>query len=243
MNDNKLLMAVSFMALTLSFAGLILPQTESIELEISDTLLFFDNFEAETMKWLGVGSGLVTRTTEQAFNGEASMNVTALTWDLEESLKQIGSYDYPLPEITLDFWFALPSTNFNYFVFGLEYCSAHRDTWERSGIKLISGQYENDTGVWTDIPDFISGLDLNDGYDIWHHAVLTVDLANGNYIELILDDYTVNMQSLGFECYDRGDTEPFWGIMYPYFYSGCGSGIHQDILIDDVTLYYTEIME
>jgi len=197
-------------------------------------VLWFDDFESETFKWLGVGSGSVSRSTIGAFNGDASLNVTALMWNIEEALRQIGSSEYPMPVATLDFWFSMPMTNFGYFVFGLEYCSANRDVWYRSGIQMVSGEYENEAGVWSAIEGFPAGWDINDGYDVWHHASLSVDLANGNYVSLTVDDYDFDLQSLGYKCYNRGSPQILWGVIYPYFYSGGGYG-SCSILIDDVT--------
>lgn len=198
-------------------------------------VLWFDDFESEAVKWLGVGSGSVSRSTVGAFNGDASLNVTALTWNNEEALRMIGSPEYPMPVATLDFWFSMPMTNFGYFVFGLEYCSANRDLWYRSGIQLVSGEYENEAGAWTAIEGFPAGWDINDGYDVWHHASLSVDLVNGNYVSLTVDDYDFDLKSLGYKCYDRGSSQVLWGVFYPYFYSGGGYG-SCSILIDDVTL-------
>ena len=53
--------------------------------EVVAEVLWFDDFEDKTMKWLGVGSGSVTRSEFMAFNGSGSMNVTAQTLNLEES--------------------------------------------------------------------------------------------------------------------------------------------------------------
>lgn len=203
--------------------------------EGSAEVLWFDDFESETVKWLGVGSGSVSRSTVGAFNGDAGLNVTALTWNIEEALRQIGSPKYPMPVATLDFWFSMPMTNLDYFVFGLEYCSANRDVWYRSGIKLVSGEYENETGGWAAIEGFPAGWDINDYYEVWHHASLSVDLANGNYVSLTIDDYDFDLKSLGYKCFDRGESQVLWGVFYPYFYSG-GSYGSCSILIDDVTL-------
>jgi hypothetical protein len=215
---------------------MLIPSTAAPNTAKNETVLWFDDFEANTNKWLGVGSGSVSRSTVMAFSGEASLNVTALTWDIEEALRQIGSPEYPLPVLTVDFWFSLPSTGYGYFVFGLEYCSLNRDTWFRSGI-MLSGEYENEAGHWATIEGFPSGLDLADNYGVWHYASLTVDLANGNYISLTIDDYTFDLELLGYQCYDRTleGSPVLWGVAYPYFYSGGGYD-PCSILIDDVRL-------
>lgn len=202
----------------------------------TDTILWFDDFESETVKWLGVGSGSVTRSTTMAMSGDASLNVTAQTGSNEEAQRQIGSPNYPLSIVTVDFWFSVPITGYGYFVFGLEYCSANRDVWYRSGI-MLSGQYENATGQWASIEGFPIGWDLTNSYSIWHHASLSVDLATGTYITLTIDDYTFDLQSLGYKCYDRTvEGNPvLWGSVYPYFFAG-GGGSSCSILIDDVTL-------
>lgn len=202
----------------------------------TDTILWFDNFESDTVKWLGVGSGTVTRSTTMAMSGDASLNIMARTWSNEEAQRQIGSPNYPLSTVTLDFWFSVPITGYGYFVFGLEYCSANRDVWHRSGI-MLSGQYENETGQWASIEGFPIGWDLSDNYRIWHHASLSVDLAKGTYITLTIDDYTFDLESLGYKCYDRTvEGNPvLWGSVYPYFFAGGGDS-SCSILIDDVTL-------
>jgi hypothetical protein len=203
---------------------------------VTETTLWFDDFESETVKWLGVGSGSVTRSTTMAMSGAASLNVTAQTWNIEEAQRQIGSPNYPLSIVTVDFWFSVPNTGYGYFVFGLQYCSANRDVWYRSGITL-SGQYENETGQWANIEGFHTGWDLTDNYSIWHHARLSVDLANGRYISLTIDDYTFDLESLGYKCYDRTvEGNPvLWGSVYPYFFAGGGYS-SCSILIDDVML-------
>jgi hypothetical protein len=202
----------------------------------TDTILWFDDFESETVKWLGVGSGSVTRSTTMAMSGDASLNVMAQTRSNEEAQRQIGSPNYPLSIVTVDFWFSVPITGYGYFVFGLEYCSANRDVWYRSGI-MLSGQYENATGQWASIESFPIGWDLTNSYSIWHHASLSVDLATGTYITLTIDDYTFDLKSLGYKCYDRTvEGNPvLWGSVYPYFFAG-GGGSSCSILIDDVTL-------
>jgi hypothetical protein len=202
----------------------------------ADTILWFDDFESETVKWLGVGSGSVTRSTTMAMSGDASLNVTAQTGSNEEAQRQIGSPNYPLSIVTVDFWFSVPITGYGYFVFGLEYCSANRDVWYRSGI-MLSGQYENATGQWASIEGFPIGWDLTNSYSIWHHASLSVDLATGTYITLTIDDYTFDLHSLGYKCYDRTvEGNPvLWGSVYPYFFAG-GGGSSCSILVDDVTL-------
>ena len=202
----------------------------------ADTILWFDDFESDTVKWLGVGSGSVTRSTAMAMNGDASLNITALTWSNEEAQRQIGSPNYPLSPVTVDFWFSVPITDYEYFVFGLQYCSANRDAWYRSGI-MLSGLYENETGQWASIEGFPIGWDLSDNYQIWHHASLSVDLAGGTYLTLTIDDYTFDLESLGYKCYNRTvEGNPvLWGSVYPYFFAGAGDR-SCSILIDDVTL-------
>lgn len=204
----------------------------------SNQVLFFDDFEADTLKWQGVGSGSVSRSEVMAFSGDASLNVSSAGWNLEEALRQIGSTDYPISQVNLDFWFSLPSSNFDYFVFGLEYVSAHRNIWFRSGIQMLSGQYEAESGLWTDIDGFPSySWDISDGYEVWHHATLTVDLNSGSYVEMAVDDYSFDLQALGYKCYDRTiEGNPvLWGVFYPYFYSGSAAD-SSSVLIDDVTV-------
>lgn len=204
----------------------------------SDQILFFDDFEADTLKWLGVGSGSVSRSEVMAFSGDASLNVSSSAWNIEEALRQIGSPRYPISQLNLDFWFSLPSSNFDYFIFGLEYVSAHRNIWFRSGIQMVSGQYETDSGEWIDIEGFPAyAWDISDSYEVWHHASLTVDLTSGEYIEMTVDDYSFDLQALGYKCYDRTiEGNPvLWGVVYPYFYSGSAAG-YSSVLIDDVTV-------
>ena len=229
------------LAMVITMAGFVNLETTAKPIETlpdSNQVLFFDDFEADTLKWLGVGSGSVSKSEVMAFSGDASLNVSSSVWNLEEALRQIGSPDYPISQVNLDFWFSLPSNNFNYFVFGLEYVSAHRNIWFRSGIQMLSGQYETDSGVWTDIEGFPAYTwDISDGYEFWHHATLTVDLNSGSYIEMAVDDYSFDLQALGYKCYDRTiEGNPvLWGVVYPYFYSGSAAG-SSSVLIDDITV-------
>lgn len=242
MNEGKTRRLASFLIAVILMLALVFsvpliisgnPQNTSKDVE---TVLWFDDFEAETIKWQGVGSGSVARSEVMAFSGDASLNITAQTWDIEEALRQIGSPGYPMPLLTVEFWFSLPSTGYGYFVFGLEYCSANRGIWYRSGI-MLSGHYENEAGHWVSIEGFPSGLDLADNHHVWHYASLTVDLANGNYVSLTIDDYTFDLEVLGYKCYDRTleGSPVLWGVAYPYFYSGGGYS-PCSILIDDVRL-------
>ena len=201
-------------------------------------LLYFDDFEAKTIKWLGTGSGSVSLSDYMAFSGSGSMNITSKAWDLEEALRQIGSPEYPLPDAILEFRFSIPYQNLNCFVFGLEYCSANRGIWYRSAIILPQGKYENGSGSWIPMDDYSMNLDLTDNYSIWHYASLTVDLNNGKYIQVVIDDYVFDLDSLGYQLYDRTlEGNPvLWGSFYPYFYS-FGMAGSCSVLVDDVALY------
>ena len=77
-------------------------------------------------------------------------------------------------------------------------------------------------------------LDLSDNYRLWHHATLKMDLATGKYQEVSIDDYTVDLATLNYACNEK--SRYFWGIIYPWFYSG-GSSAPCSILIDDVAIY------
>lgn len=225
--------------LTILFASFSFVIVESKPGEADDgattEVLWFDDFEATTIKWLGVGSGNVTRTEYMAFSGSGSMNVTAQTQNIEESLRQIGSYEYPLRTMILDFYFSIPYKNLSNFAFGLEYCSANRDIWHRSAIVLPQGLIENQTGAWIPIQNYFMNLDQTDNYSIWHHANLKVDLHSGKYIQLTVDDYTLDLSS--YDMYNRKlEGNPVcWGVTYPYFYTFASNG-NCSVLIDDVIL-------
>lgn len=226
------ILASLFSVIILAFAS-IAPLFQSSADQI---LVYYDDFESETVKWQGVGSGSVSRSSTHAFNGDASLNVSSLTWALEEALKQVGSPGYPMPIATVDFWFSYSWQNVQYFSFGLEYCSANRQIWHRSCIILCNPwSYEAEDGSWLSLNCSVS-LDLPADYSVWHHAQLTVDLQEGEYVELVIDDYKMDLS--GLECYDRtAESSPVcWGVFYPYFYNFGGSSF-SSILIDDVAVF------
>ena len=78
-------------------------------------------------------------------------------------------------------------------------------------------------------------LDQSDNYSVWHHANLKVDLQSGKYIQLTVDDYTLDLSS--YELYNRTlEGSPVcWGVIYPYFYT-FASNDNCSVLIDDITL-------
>lgn len=224
-----------FLIIFLASFSFVTVESKPGEVEETAEILWFDDFEAETIKWLGVGSGYVTRSEFMAFSGSGSMNITAQTLNMEESLRQIGSYEYPLRSVVLDFWFSIPYENLSNFAFGLEYCSANRDIWHRSAIILPQGLIEDETGAWIPIQNYLMNLDQTDNYCIWHHATLKVDLHSGKYIELIIDDYILDLSSYNMNNRTSEGSPVLWGVIYPYFYTFASNG-KCSILIDDVTL-------
>ena len=236
MKNKKIFVILSSL---LFFSAIIIPlflnTTSSLELEYESQLLYFDDFEAKTVKWLDVGSGSVTHSNYKAFSGDQSLNITANVWDIEEALFMIGTPEYPLSVLALDFWFSVPSTGLDYFCFGLEISSAHRDSAFCGGVIFPEGKYLNDSDVWTNIEGLAGvGWDLSDNYAIWHHAVLKMDVTTGEYLEVSIDDFSVNMDSFNY----MGNEKPqyYWGIIYPWFYSGGNNNVCS-VLIDDVSLY------
>ena len=153
-----------------------------------------------------------------------------------EALRLLGASDYPLPKLGLEFHFSLPTTKFASFIFGLEYVSANRGKQIMSGIKLVTGQYKDQNGAWQNISSFLTGFDISDDYKYWHHAKLVVDLVNEKYISLVIDDYSFDMEALGYKCYNLGGYPPMWGVIYPYFYAEKDSSDVGAVtcLIDDV---------
>jgi hypothetical protein len=218
-----------------SFSFVIVESKPGDAVDTTTEILWFDDFETKTIKWLGVGSGSVTRTEFMAFSESASMNITAQTQNIEESLRQIGSYEYPLRTIVLDFWFSIPYQNLNNFAFGLEYCSANRDIWHRSAIVLPQGLIENQTGAWIPIQNYLMNLDQKDNYSVWHHANLKVDLHSGKYIQLTVDDYTLDLSSCDMYNRKMEGSPVLWGVIYPYFYTIASNG-NCSVLVDDITL-------
>jgi hypothetical protein len=222
----------SVFVVLMALSSLILPSA----LDDQNTeLLYFDDFESNTVKWLGVGSGTVTRSEVMAFTGGGSLNITANAGDIQEALFMIGTPRVPLPVLALDFWFSVPSTGLDYFCFGLEISSANRDSAFCGGIIFPHGRYLNNSDVWTDIEGLAGlGWDLSDDYSVWHHAVLKMDISTGEYIEVSIDDFTVDMASFNYVANEK--PRYYWGIIYPWFYSG-GSSTACSILIDNLTLY------
>lgn len=245
MNKKKIMLAAVLCSVVV-IAGFAVAAMQTLDASAKDllnseseTVIFFDDFDANTVKWKGVGSGQVCRSEVMAFSGDASLNVTAQAWSIEEALRQVGPPDYPLSPVKLSFWFSMPMTPVGYFIFGLEYCSARRDTWYRSGIQFISGEYENDTGGWSSIEGYpCYAWDISDGYEVWHSVTLTIDLAAGYYLNMTVDDYVFDLENLGYKCYDRTlESDPvLWGVLYPYFYAGSNNSSAISVLIEDVSL-------
>jgi len=201
-------------------------------------IVFQDDFEG-ILKWEGSGSGSLAKNTTYAVSGGGSLGITTGTAanNQEEALFEFGSLAQPLSRLGLEFYFNLPVSLFAYFFFGLEFVSANRKKWIRSMIRLIGGLYENEAGVMTQLPNFLTGFDMHDSYRYWHHAKLIVDLEAQKYVSLWVDDYFCDLETLGFKCYNRG-SPALWGVVYPYFLvqkDGSATGA-LTCLVDDVIL-------
>lgn len=218
-------------AVCMAVIGIVFPFTQ---VSPESMIIYFDDFEGSTFKWAQSYYGICSLSDFSSFSGDQCMNITAYPYCNQEALRMVGTPEGDLSRFTLDFEFAMPYTSFNYFCFGLEISSIHRDKAYYASILLPHGQYLDENDTFTDLPGLnYLGWDLSDNYEIWHKAQLIVDFETGKYVSVTVDDQTLDLTSMNLVPHEK--PRYFWGIVYAWFYVGAYAQSCA-CLVDDVSV-------